>query len=141
MTADFETFLDNYLSSWKKFSLSDISEVEDESYQAREITGDSKIVDFGYEESIDGWDQAFSQLKGNAEWVLKKVAVIPLRDKEIMAVISATLIIDSNQIETANLFFQTFKKVDGKGWKLVRSYIEAGIPLKRLELIKQIPST
>ncbi|WP_245690022.1 hypothetical protein [Sediminibacillus albus] len=39
-------------------------------YQAREVTSESEIMDFGYQESIEGWEQAFNQLSGNAEWVL-----------------------------------------------------------------------
>lgn len=48
-----------------------------------------------------------------------------LREDESMAVISASMNINGKLLETASLFFDTFKKVDGK-WMLVRSYVEAG---------------
>ena len=44
-----------------------------------------------------------------------------------MAVLSATLVIQGKSLETANLFFNTFKKINNIDWKLIRSYIEAGI--------------
>ena len=102
-------------------------------YQAREVTG-GKIVDFGYEESIQGWDQGFQFVKeNNAEWVLNEVSNIALRDDEYMVILSAGLRIKGEMLDTANLFFDTFKREDGGNWKMIRSYTEAGIPLAKLK--------
>ncbi|WP_407272894.1 hypothetical protein [Radiobacillus sp. PE A8.2] len=49
-----------------------------------------------------------------------------------MAVIWASLNIDGKPVETANLFFQTFRKTDGD-WRLIRSYIEAGVPRNNMK--------
>ncbi|SDJ65546.1 hypothetical protein [Sediminibacillus albus] len=67
--------------------------------------------------------------------------VIPLRTDQAMAIISATLIINGEQLETANLFFNTFERGrESQEWKLVRSYIEAGVPLKNLQSLRGIPN-
>ena len=60
---------------------------------------------------------------------MRIVSVLPLRGDETRAIISATIVIQGEGLETANLFFQTFKKYNQGDWKLVRSYIEAGISL------------
>lgn len=76
-----------------------------------------------------GWEQGFKFVKeNNAKWKLTEISILPLRIDETMVIISATMIIQSKKINTANLFFQTFKKDNLDGWKLIRSYIEVGIP-------------
>jgi hypothetical protein len=124
---EFQTFLARFLDAWSQSSLEELSGMICDSYQAREITSTGEVLDFGYEESIQGWKQGFQFVREReSEWVLKTVSTIPLRDDETMAVISASMIIDGQLLETANLFFDTFKEKDGE-WKLVRSYVEAGI--------------
>jgi len=121
-------FIDTYLNVWKNSSLVDLRELMSQDYKAREITGND-IVDFGYEESVNGWEQGFNFVKeNNAKWNIKVVSILPLREDETMAILSATMIIQGETLGTANLFFQTFKKNSNNDWKLVRSYIEAGIP-------------
>lgn len=96
-------------------------------YKAREISG-GEVVDFGYEEAINGWEQGFNFVKENdAQWELNEISILPLRDDETMAILSATLVIEGKSLETVNLFFQTFKRNEDNNWKLVRSYIEAGV--------------
>ena len=128
MNNSFSVFLDTYLDVWRNSSLADLREVISPDYKAREIAGND-IVDFGYEESVNGWEQGFNFAKeNNAQWNIKVVSILPLREDETMAILSATMIIQGKTLGTANLFFQTFKKYSHKDWKLVRSYIEAGIP-------------
>ena len=128
MHNSFSVFLDKYLDVWRNSSLVDLKELISQDYKAREITG-RDIVDFGYEESINGWEQGFNFAKeNNAKWNIKVVSILPLREDETMAILSATMIIKGKALETANLFFQTFKTNNNNDWKLVRSYIEAGIP-------------
>lgn len=96
-------------------------------YKAREISG-GEVVDFGYEEAINGWKQGFNFVKENdAQWELNEISILPLRDDETMAILSATLVIEGKSLETVNLFFETFKRNEDNNWKLVRSYIEAGV--------------
>lgn len=105
-----------------------LKDIISKDYEAREIAG-GEIVDFGYEESIKGWAQGFNFAKeSNAQWNLKEISILPLRVDEVMVILSATLYIQGNSLENVNLFFQTFKKNSMNDWKLVRSYIEAGIP-------------
>ncbi|QUG42388.1 flavoprotein [Psychrobacillus sp. INOP01] len=128
MDKTFSLFLNNYLDVWKASSLSELKELISINYEAREITG-GDIVDFGYEESVKGWEHGFSFAKeNNAQWNINVISILPLRESEIIVVLSATMVIQSKSLDTANLFFQTFRKNSVNDWKLVRSYIEAGIP-------------
>ncbi|MBM7665821.1 hypothetical protein JOC25_002314 [Solibacillus kalamii] len=129
MDNSFSIFLDTYLDAWRNSSLADMKDLISQSYEAREITG-GNIVDFGYEESLNGWEQGFNFAKeSNAQWNIRVVSILPLRKDETMAILSATMVIQGESLKTANLFFQTFKKYNRGEWKLVRSYIEAGISL------------
>jgi hypothetical protein len=101
-------------------------------YQAREITGE-EIIDFGYEESINGWKQGFDfVLEVGAKWEINEISILSLRENEMLATLSATIIIPGKTMEKANLFYDTFKKSDDNQWKLIRSYIEAGVPIGNL---------
>ena len=132
MESTFRHFFDNYIEIWRSSSLVEFKKLMSTEYKAREVS-DGKIVDFGYEESILGWEQGFNfVIENNAEWELKEVTIIPLNDKENMAIISAALIINGKRLESSNLFMQTFKLVEENNWMLVRSYIEAGIPLSKM---------
>jgi hypothetical protein len=129
----FRLFLENFLDAWKHSSIRELEKLISNDYQAREITG-GEIVDFGYEESINGWRQGFAFVKDNrAQWEVNEISILPLRENEILATLSATIIIEGKAMETVNLFFNTFKKLEGSDWKLVRSYIEAGVPVKNVK--------
>ena len=134
----FRKFYDKYLQVWRSSSLSDLKEIISKDYYAVEVS-DGEIVDFGYEESISGWEEGFTFAKeeGN-EWELKEISVVPLREGEVMAIVSATLVIDGKTLDNVSLFFQTFKRQGNDEWKLIRSYIETGVPT---ENIKQINFT
>lgn len=126
MDNSFSLFLNTFLDAWKTSSIGDLKEFISPEYNAREIT-DGNIVDFGYKESINGWEQGFNFAKEkNAQWNIKVESILPLREDETMAILLATLVIQGKSLETANLFFYTFKK-SNSDWKLVRSYIEAGV--------------
>jgi hypothetical protein len=123
----FRRFLDSYLDSWRNSSLSDIKKILSKDYKAREISG-GEVIDFVYEEAITGWEQGFEFARGkDNRWDLHEVAIIPLRENEVMAILSATLVIGGKKLGSVSLFFQTFKKQENKDWNLIRSYIEAGV--------------
>lgn len=123
----FKPFLDAFIVAWKNSSIIELETFISSDFQAREIRG-GEIVDFGYEESIEGWKQGFAFVKKQrAEWEVNEVSVIPLKEDEVMAILSATIVMNGKAMETCHLFFDTFKKVDGADWKLVRSYIETGV--------------
>ncbi len=135
MKETFEGFLEEFLAAWKKSSIIEMERYISRDYQAREISN-GEIFDFGYEESINGWEQGFQFVNENeAKWDINQLYTLPLREDEVMAVLSATIIIKGNSMATANVFFNTFKKVKGSGWKLVRSYIEAGVPVENVHEI------
>lgn len=124
MEKSFSIFLDTYLNTWRNSSLVELKELISQAYEAREITG-GNIVDFGYEESLNGWEQGFNFAKeSNAQWNIRVISIIPLREDETMAILSATMVIQGKSLETANLFFQTFKKNNEGDWKLVRTLNE-----------------
>ncbi len=131
MVETFNRFLDEYLTVWRNSSLPELKMMISGEYQAREITN-GKISDFGYDESIRGWEQGFNFVKGNkGSWELTVIDRIKIREHEVMAIILARLVLDGKSMETSNLFFQTFTY--DFGWKLIRSYIEAGIPFSQFE--------
>ncbi|WP_226672017.1 nuclear transport factor 2 family protein [Rossellomorea aquimaris] len=122
----FRAVLDAFLQAWENSSLIELETFISTDYQAREVR-DGDIAEFGYEESIEGWKQGFEYVKGNqGAWEIREVAVIPMKDNEFMAVLYATIGMGGTPMETGNLFFDTFKKVED-GWTLVRSYIETGV--------------
>ncbi|WP_175991453.1 flavoprotein [Bacillus sp. Marseille-Q1617] len=131
----FSEFLDAFLAAWKQSSIWEMEKCISADYQAREISG-GEIADFGYQESINGWKQGFDFVKEKqAQWDVNEISIIPLRENEMLATFSATIVIHGNSMETVNLFFNTFKKFEGGDWKLVRSYIEAGVPIENVKKI------
>ncbi|WP_404346806.1 flavoprotein [Sutcliffiella horikoshii] len=136
MDNQFRKYLDLYLEAWRSSSINRMRDLISKDYKAREIK-DGDIIDFGFEESINGWEQGFLFAEeNNAEWALNEVAIIPLRTDEIMAIISATMILQGKSIDSAHIFFQTFRKESFEDWKLIRSYIEAGISLDNIRNIQ-----
>jgi hypothetical protein len=136
MDIRFRKFIDEYMEIWRASSLLELKEIISKDYKAREVTG-GEVVDFGFEESIKGWEQGFNFVKeNNAQWGLKEILIISLRDYEKMVIMSAALIIDGKILDTANLFFQTFKYENNNEWKLVRSYIEAGLPIDKINSLQ-----
>lgn len=126
--SSFRTFLNSYLDVWRNSSLTDLKDIISKDYEAREVSK-GEIVDFGYEEAITGWEQGFNFVKQeNNQWDLNEISVIPLRQNEVLVILSATIIIDGKSLENVSLFFQTFMKNENGAWKLIRSYIEAGVP-------------
>lgn len=130
----FRPFLEKFLDAWKHSSIRELEKLISNEYQAREITGE-EIVDFGYEESINGWRQGFAFVKDNqAQWEVNEISTIPLRENEILATLSATIILEGKTMDTVNLFFNTFKRLNGSDWQLIRSYIEAGVPVENVKI-------
>ncbi|MHC0036920.1 flavoprotein [Pseudoneobacillus sp. C159] len=127
MAKSFRNFLDSYLEIWRMSSIDQLREIISRDYQAREIRN-GEIEDFGYEESIQGWEQGFTFVRENdAQWILNEHSVVPLRSDECLVILSATMTIDGKDLDTSHLFFQTFTKSADDRWQLVRSYIETGV--------------
>jgi hypothetical protein len=134
MSHSFRAFLDSFKDSWKNSSLDDLKKLISIDYQAREVRNEI-IIDFGYDESINGWEQAFNEFRGkDAIWVLNEERVMSIKENEVMAIMWASLIIEGKSLETGNLFFQTFRQ-ENYEWKLVRSYIETGIRLEKMQVL------
>ncbi|BCB03925.1 GNAT family N-acetyltransferase [Bacillus sp. KH172YL63] len=126
-STSFMECLDSFLAAWRSSSIHELEPFISKQYRAREIKH-GEIIDFGYEESISGWEQGFDFVKENrAASILQVKATIPLKKDEFIAIIHATIELDGKKMETANLFFNTFKKSRDGEWALLRSYIESGI--------------
>ncbi|MBU8919155.1 hypothetical protein BGM25_24235 [Bacillus sp. FJAT-29953] len=65
--------------------------------------------------------------------VFNEISIVPLRVDETLVIISATIVMQGKSLNTKNIFFQTFKKVSSARWELIRSYIEAGIPIENID--------
>ncbi|MCF6136683.1 flavoprotein [Pseudalkalibacillus berkeleyi] len=132
---EFAQFLEEYFSGWKSCSLDSIKSHMTMDFQAREVRevkGEVLIQDYGYEESIEGWSQAFRSFEGmEVEWKIVEGYQIPLRENEMLVTFWVGLSLDGKQLETAHFFTDTIKRIAGK-WKLCRSYIEAGIPVSAI---------
>ncbi|WP_064093538.1 hypothetical protein [Rossellomorea aquimaris] len=130
MLTDFNRFFSGFQTAWKRSSIEEMEKLISKEYKAREVTGSSEIVDFGYEESLKGWEQGFEYVKKHqGEWVFLGEKIIPLRENEVMVVFWATIKIGEEMKDSGHLFFDSFKKeTHSSKWKLIRSYIEAGIP-------------
>jgi len=138
MDTTFRNFLDNFLNSWRNSSLDEMKDLLTQDYQAREITN-GEIVDFGYQESISGWEHGFQFVKENdGVWEINVLSSTPLRENEYFVIISATIVINGKLLETGNLFFDTFKMGNNQEWKLARSYIEAGVPIDHINGFKTL---
>lgn len=136
MEGTFRQFFDRYVDVWKSSSLVDLKELISMDYKAREVA-EGTIMDFGYEESLQGWEKGFNFIKENgARWEINEIAEMPLRDDETMMILSAAIIMDDKRLETSNLFMQTFKMGDNNDWKLVRSYIETAIPMAKMDSVQ-----
>ena len=131
MENTFRKFFDNYLETWRSSSLPELKDLIAKDFKAREVS-DGNSVDFDYEKSVKSWEQGFNFVKeSGAQWDIIEVSVMPLKDNETTVILSATLMIKGKRLETSDLFMQTFK-LENNNWKLVRSYIEAGIPLSKM---------
>ncbi|WP_409290297.1 flavoprotein [Peribacillus sp. SCS-37] len=136
MDKSFRNFLDTYLASWRSSNLADLAGIIAEDYQAREIRN-GEIVDFGYGESLSGWEQGFKYvLDHNGHWQIAEISTVTLRERERLVIFCVTLVIDGKAIGTGSLFFQTFKQDYMNTWKLIRSYIETGIPAQYVKEIQ-----
>jgi uncharacterized protein YjbI with pentapeptide repeats len=134
MDKSFRKFLDTYIDIWRSSSITQLTGLISKNYKAREITN-GEIVDFGFEESITGWEQGFNFVKeNNAEWELKVISVIPIRIDERLVIISATMVLQGKSLNTINIFFQTFKKESTEDWVLIRSYIETGVSKENIKM-------
>ncbi|PFG03455.1 flavoprotein [Bacillus sp. es.034] len=122
----FRAALDAFIQAWKNSSLIELETFISADYQGREVR-DGDIEAFGYEESVEGWKQGFAYVKGQqAEWDIREMSIIPLKEDETMAILYATIVQNGKPMETGNMFFDTFKKRE-EGWELVRSYIETRV--------------
>ncbi|CAM5215731.1 Flavoprotein OS=Ureibacillus acetophenoni OX=614649 GN=SAMN05877842_11964 PE=4 SV=1 [Ureibacillus acetophenoni] len=141
MEETFRVSLNSYLESWRSSSLAELKEFISTDYMCREISK-GEIVDFGYEESIQGWEQGFNYVTENkAEWNVKEIAIMPLKAGENLVILSATIMINGNSIGTSNLFFETFKQDPSNSkWQLVRSYVETGVINENIDKIEFLQS-
>ncbi|WP_035187512.1 hypothetical protein [Alteribacter aurantiacus] len=130
MGLSLEESIKSFVKAWESSELSELVSFISPDYQAREITG-GEIVDFGYDKCIKGWEDGFQFVEDNqAQWDVRVIKITPIRDDEAIVTITASLLMNDEYFKGANLFYETFKKNTDREWKVVRSYIEAGLPVQ-----------
>ncbi|MBM7095426.1 flavoprotein [Bacillus sp. H-16] len=131
MEESLKSSIERFVSAWQQSSLEELSHFISSEYQGREMTG-GKLVDFEYEECLEGWRQGFQFVSENkATWDVRVLHSVAIRQNEAIVTITASLVIAGEYFKGANLFYETFKKDPSDGdWKIVRSYIEAGLPVE-----------
>ncbi|RWZ52211.1 flavoprotein [Halobacillus fulvus] len=123
---DFLSFFEEFKERAGNHDLDYLKTTISEGFQAREVR-QGEAVDYGYTESVQGWKEAFEHFENfETTWTYTDHSITQTKDNEWMAAFWVSLTIDGEQMPTSNLFFDTFKK-EAEGWKLVRSYIEAGV--------------
>ncbi|MCA0972460.1 flavoprotein [Halobacillus litoralis] len=128
----FYTFFETFKERARKHDLGFLKEVIAEEFIAREIR-DGEHMDYGREESVEGWRQAFEHFEGqDMNWIYTNHSVTQTKADEWMAVFWVSVVIAGEPLPASNLFFDTFRYED-ETWKLVRSYIEAGVKSPVLE--------
>ncbi|WP_181347185.1 flavoprotein [Thalassobacillus sp. CUG 92003] len=125
---EFAPFFQTFKERAKQGDIAYLKSVISKDLAARENRHGS-IIDYGYEESIEGWGQAFDFFADqDMQWVYTDHSTIQLKVGEVMATFWISLVLDGKKSETANLFVNTYQKDPMSGeWKLVRTYIEAGV--------------
>ncbi|WLD94750.1 hypothetical protein [Alkalihalobacillus sp. AL-G] len=128
---NFDQFFQKYQTNWGNGFLSGIREVLSPEFSAREIyrsEDNYKIQDYGYSESVEGWRQAFDNFSDKkVEWQFVEETKMQLRDDEVLVMFWVWPVINGKDPLTAHLYTNTFKKQ--KEWTLLRSYIEASVPI------------
>ncbi|SDP11764.1 hypothetical protein ACJA3J_01410 [Halobacillus sp. SY10] len=123
---DFQTFYEEYKRRASQHDLVYLKKVTSRNLEAREIRH-GELVDYSYEESIEGWHQAFEHFKDqNMDWIYTDHSVTQLNENTQLAAFWVSIRLNGEILGTSNLFFDTFEKRDGE-WQLVRCYIEAGV--------------
>ncbi|QAS52567.1 flavoprotein [Halobacillus litoralis] len=122
----FEVFFKKFKEKARRQDLDFLKETISKELKAREIRS-GEIVDYHYDDSIEGWRQAFDYFADkDMDWIYTDNTIIPLNQNEWLASFWVSIRLDGELLETSNLFFNTFQNQDGK-WQLVRTYIEAGV--------------
>lgn len=122
----FYTFFDQFKQRASAHDLDFLKVTISEDFTAREIR-DGDVVDYGVDESVEGWRQAFEYFTDqDMEWLYTDHSVTQIKDNEWLAVFWVSIVLDNKLLPTSNLFFNTFRYENG-AWQLVRSYIEAGV--------------
>ncbi|REJ07423.1 hypothetical protein [Halobacillus trueperi] len=123
---EFQTFYEDYKRRASQHDLDYLKKVTSRNLAAREIRH-GEWVDYSYEESIEGWRQAFDHFQDqDMSWIYTDHSVTQLNEHTYLAAFWISIRLNGELLETSNLFFDTFEKVYGE-WQLVRSYIEAGV--------------
>ncbi|WP_079477254.1 hypothetical protein [Halobacillus salinus] len=128
----FYSFFDAFKKRASEHDLDFLKETIHKDFAAREVR-DGEMVDYGYAESVEGWRQAFDYFADqDMEWIYTDHSVTQIKENEWLAAFWVSIVLDGDLLPTSNLFFDTFRYEDGT-WKLVRSYIEAGVRNPALE--------
>lgn len=138
---EFQSFFKQYQQAWNGGDAKKLVGLFSKDLQVREAHAGNDISDWGYEQSLSGWQQAFDAYGSQGpKWHFHEVTVNQVSDDEVMAVFWVTFELNGKLTSGANFFVETFRR-EIEGWRLYRSYSEAGIPKKYVSLPPEMEST
>ncbi|RPF50136.1 DUF4440 domain-containing protein [Aquisalibacillus elongatus] len=123
---DFKAFLHKYREDWNSTNAEQMSSNSSKQLKVRWANPDAEVSDWGYEETKEGWKQAYGQFEGrNPKWSFEDVLVDVNKQQEGVAIFWVKFELDGKMTGEKLLFTETFRKENGK-WKKIREYVENG---------------
>lgn len=128
LLADFKGFLLKYHESWNSCDTDRMSGYSSKGLKVRWAGKDAAVNDWGYDNAVMGWKQAFEIYKGrNPKWFFEDILTEINQYQEGVAVFWVTFEVDGNITGNKMLFVETFRKENNQ-WHKIREYVENTFP-------------
>ncbi|MFJ8526929.1 hypothetical protein [Bacillus sp. NPDC094106] len=122
---DFQKFFIRYQKVWNGCNARDMNAFMSTDIAVRWVGPGPSISDWGYEETSNGWVQAYKHYEGHdPKWHFKELHITPASENEVIATFWVTFEMDGEFIDVVKLFVQRFRKEQNDEWKLIREYCE-----------------
>src|SRR5699024_11926943 len=123
---DFKDFLAEYRESWNSNDAIRMANHSSNELKVRWAAPNAEVSDYGYENSREGWKQAYEMYKGRSPmWYFQDVLVDINDWNEAVAIFWVSFEIDGELTDSKLLFMETFRKENNE-WKKIREYVENG---------------
>ena len=122
---DFQRFFIRYQEIWNSCIVEEMNALISKDIAVRWVGPGASISDWRYEETSDGWVQAYKHYEGHdPKWHFKVLHITPASENEVIATFWVTFEMDGESIDVVKLFVQRFRKEQNDEWKLIREYCE-----------------
>jgi hypothetical protein len=122
---DFQRFFIHYQEVWNSCNAKDMNDLISPDISVRWVGPGPSISDWGYEETCDGWVQAYKHYEGHdPKGYFKELHITSASENEVIATFWVTFEMDGKQNDVVKLFVQRFRKEQNHEWKLIREYCE-----------------